>query len=143
MSNFYGSSLLHYLQGLHNHSEDNLLLCVLLVSFIFVLNFCCWKSYNTVTLLTPKFPYRNISRYVITEIITYLQVLPYVFDLCVQPWEWVTITTVWCYQHGKIKIQTYLHVYIHFSKDILKASRRASINDILSSKSTQFQKLFF
>lgn len=32
-----------------------------------------WKSYNTITLLIPKFPYRNISHYVITEIIIYLQ----------------------------------------------------------------------
>ena len=103
-----------------------------------------WKSYNTITLLTAKFPYRNISHYVITEIVIYLQVLPYAFDLYVQSWEWVTITTVRCYQHGKIKIYTYTCMYIYiFQKNILKASRRASIDNILSSESTRLQKLFF
>ena len=109
-----------------------------------MLSYNFWKSYNTITLLTAKFPYRNISHYVITEIVIYLQVLPYAFDLYVQSWEWVTITTVRCYQHGKIKIYTYTCMYIYiFQKNILKASRRASIDNILSSESTRLQKLFF
>lgn len=36
---------------------------------------------------------------------------------------------------GKIKIYTYTNVYIYiFQKNILKASRRASVDDILSSE---------